>query len=277
MGNRVSDHHTTAAPAADLAGTMATKAAGPHPVTPSATRRRALGLAAGLFGAGAMGFRLPVPESALRAPADPYDPEAWTDLTGSCEAYYDKEYEEQLAAVDESQFDLTGQKPPDTEPEWQPDAEPEWDVAAETEAGRGAGAPSRPWARPLNRRYRVTVGYGVRGNWLAGHHTGIDLAVPHGTPVWSVSSGVVVLARWSGDYGRAVTIRMPDGRYVLYAHLSRISVRQGTRMHAGRRIGNSGATGRATGPHLHLEVRARRGYGSDINPVKYLAQRGVRL
>lgn len=269
MGNEVSDHSTTADLTADTAGTMSTEAPGPHLATPSATRRRALGLAAGLFGAGALGLRLPVPESALRTPLDAADPNPGSDLTGGCAAYYDKEYEDQLAAVDESQFDFTGLELPDAERESEPEAEPD--------EGRGAGAPSRPWARPLSRRYRVTTGYGVRGNWLAGHHTGVDLAVPHGTPVWSVSAGVVVLARRSGDYGNAVTIRMPDRHYVLYAHLSRISVRQGTRVYAGRRIGNSGATGRATGPHLHLEIRARRGYGSDINPVSYLSKRGIRI
>ncbi|MGB8941819.1 MAG: M23 family metallopeptidase, partial [Streptomyces sp.] len=68
-----------------------------------------------------------------------------------------------------------------------------------------------------------------------------------------------------------------DGHYAVYGHLSRISVRQGARIGTGDRLGSSGATGRATGPHLHLEIRSRRGYGSDINPVRYLAKRGARL
>ncbi|QCX77917.1 Murein DD-endopeptidase MepM [Streptomyces sp. YIM 121038] len=142
---------------------------------------------------------------------------------------------------------------------------------------RALTGPPRRFARPLRRRFRVSARYGIRGNWLAGHHTGIDLAVPRGTPVYAVGSGVVVLARWSGAYGKAVTVRMPDGHYALYAHLNRISVRQGARIRTGTRIGSSGSTGRATGPHLHLEIRSRRGYGSDISPVGYLARRGVRL
>ncbi|MFJ9175344.1 M23 family metallopeptidase [Streptomyces sp. NPDC102360] len=137
--------------------------------------------------------------------------------------------------------------------------------------------PPRPAAMPLRRRYRVSARYGVRGNWQAGHHTGIDLAVPQGTPVFAVRAGTVVLAKRSGDYGKAVTIRMSDGHYAVYGHLSNIRTRKGARVTPGMRIADSGSTGRATGPHLHLEIRARRGYGSDVNPVAYLARHGVRL
>ncbi|MDJ0465522.1 M23 family metallopeptidase [Streptomyces sp. H27-C3] len=105
----------------------------------------------------------------------------------------------------------------------------------------------------------------------------MDLAVPRGTPVYAVSAGTVVLAQWSGDYGNAVTVRMPDGHYAVYGHRNRIRTHNGARIPTGARIADSGSTGRATGPHLHLEIRARRPYGSDVNPVAYLARRGVRL
>lgn len=137
-------------------------------------------------------------------------------------------------------------------------------------------APSGAWARPVAGA-KVSQAYGVRGSWTAGHHTGIDLAVPVGTPVRSVGTGKVVFAGSSGDYGKAVTIRMADGKYTLFAHLSKIHVRKGQKVTAGTLIARSGNTGRSSGPHLHFEVRAKRGYGSDIDPVKYLAQRGVRL
>ncbi|MFD0412906.1 M23 family metallopeptidase [Streptomyces sp. NPDC127108] len=217
------------------------------------TRRDALGLAAGLLAGGALTVTTAAPAAAdddeWFAPEEAWAPEAedW------CVADFDEQFEADLAAAE---------------------------AALPVEDSRGLGALERPtgrYTRPLRRRYRVTSRYGVRGNWAAGHHTGIDLGVPRGTPVYAVTSGVVVLARWSGAYGKAVTVRMPDKRYVLFAHLSRISVRQGQRIRTGARIGYSGATGRATGPHLHLEIRARRGYGSDINPVSYLARRGVRL
>ncbi|MDI3403821.1 M23 family metallopeptidase [Streptomyces cavernicola] len=327
MSPQVSDHSsaaqqpTPATPA--TAVTPATPGDGPAP--PTATRRRALGLAAGLLGAGTLGFRLPVPESALREPVDV------SALTGGCGAFYDPEYEDLLAAVDESRFlpadwelrdpglagacadpadpaiqDRQAGWGPATDRDWAHEAAPDgpwswtggdagrwpderslcpaesagsagsFESAAGPEAA-GAPAAGRPWARPLTRSYRITTGYRVRGDWIAGYHTGVDLAVPQGTPVWSVAAGVVVLARWSGAYGRAVTIRMRDGRYVLYAHLSRINVREGARVHAGQRVAYSGNTGRSTGPHLHLEIRARRGYGSDINPITYLAKRGIKI
>ncbi|MFD6435559.1 M23 family metallopeptidase, partial [Streptomyces venezuelae] len=146
-----------------------------------------------------------------------------------CTGEYDAEFEAALAEAD----DLLG---------------------AEEMRGLPEGPPQQ-YALPLRRGFRVTAPYGIRGDWLAGHHTGIDLAVPQGTPVYAVGSGVVLVARWSGAYGNAVTVRMPDGHYALVAHLSSIAVREGARIDAGTFLGRSGATGRATGPHLHLEVR----------------------
>ncbi|MFH8346174.1 M23 family metallopeptidase [Streptomyces sp. NPDC018045] len=134
-----------------------------------------------------------------------------------------------------------------------------------------------PWTRPIAVNARISSPYGVKGNWAAGHHTGVDFAVRTGTPVASVGSGTVVLAKRSGDYGLAVTIHMTDGYYTLFGHLSRITARVGQRVRAGTRIGYSGATGRTTGPHLHFEVRRTRHYGSDINPLTYLARRGIRM
>ncbi|MFJ6750791.1 M23 family metallopeptidase [Streptomyces sp. NPDC091266] len=139
-----------------------------------------------------------------------------------------------------------------------------------------AGSPAT-WTRPTTARYQVSAAYGISGTWLAGHHTGVDLAVPTGTRIRSVSSGTVVLARTSGDYGKAVTIRMSDGNYTLFGHLSRITAHVGQKVRAGTPLGYSGATGRAFGPHLHFEVRTARGYGSDINPRTYLAHHGVHL
>ncbi|GFE24149.1 M23 family metallopeptidase [Streptomyces nigrescens] len=138
-------------------------------------------------------------------------------------------------------------------------------------------APAGTWSHPTKARHRISSPYGVRGTWQAGHHTGIDLAVRPGTKVRSVGSGTVVLAKRSGAYGKAVTIRMNDGRYTLFGHLSRITVRPGQKVRARTRLGYSGATGRATGPHLHFEVRTGRHYGTDINPLTYLAKHGIRL
>jgi murein DD-endopeptidase MepM/ murein hydrolase activator NlpD len=123
----------------------------------------------------------------------------------------------------------------------------------------------------------VTAAYGIPGDWIAGHHTGIDLALPVGTPVRSVGSGRVALAGWGGDYGLRVMVRMDDGHHTLFAHLSDVEVRPGARVGYGTLVGFSGNTGRSSGPHLHFEVRRTPDYGSDIDPVPYLASKGVRL
>lgn len=133
------------------------------------------------------------------------------------------------------------------------------------------------YARPITAPYHVTARYGVPGDWAAGHHPGVDFAVPTGTRVRSVGSGTVVLARRSGDYGKAVTVRMRDGHYIVYGHLSRIAVRKGRHVGPGTRLGSSGSTGRSSGPHLHFEVRDARGYGNDVNPLRYLSRRGVHM
>ncbi|WP_327703310.1 M23 family metallopeptidase [Streptomyces decoyicus] len=150
-------------------------------------------------------------------------------------------------------------------------------LTASQVAHAAPAAPAGTWTHPTTTHHRISAAYGIRGTWRAGHHTGIDLAVRPGTRVRSVGAGTVVLARRSGAYGKAVTIRMKDGRYTLFGHLSRITVRPGQKVRARTRLGYSGSTGRSTGPHLHFEVRKSRRYGTDINPLIYLAKHGVRL
>ncbi|MGP3984941.1 M23 family metallopeptidase [Streptomyces sp. KR80] len=162
--------------------------------------------------------------------------------------------------------------PWEPEPQEEADGDPEADADEEPLEG-----PPSTWAKPLTVTGRVSAAYGVPGNWIAGHHTGIDLAVRPGTPVYAVGSGVVVRAGWGGDYGLIVLMRMDDRRYTLFAHLSKIVIRPGTRVKAGSLLGFSGNTGKSSGPHLHFEVRTSAKYGSDIDPVSYLASKGVRL
>ncbi|WP_419997163.1 M23 family metallopeptidase [Streptomyces boninensis] len=137
--------------------------------------------------------------------------------------------------------------------------------------------PKSPWAKPVLRG-EISARYGQPGNlWIAGHHTGVDLAVPTGTPVQSVGPGRVSEVSTWGSYGHHIKVLMDDGKYVLYAHLSRIDVSTGDRVGPGTSLGLSGATGNATGPHLHFEVRDAPGYGTDIDPVAYLVGHGVFL
>jgi murein DD-endopeptidase MepM/ murein hydrolase activator NlpD len=76
--------------------------------------------------------------------------------------------------------------------------------------------------------------------------------------VRAAAAGRVVAARWdAGGYGNVVVIRHGRTTYTWYAHLSRIAVAQGERVARGARIGAVGASGQATGPHLHFELRIR--------------------
>ncbi len=87
------------------------------------------------------------------------------------------------------------------------------------------------------------------------HHRGIDIGAPTGTRVGTARTGRVVAVTEDPAYGLVVDIRHPLGMVTRYAHLSEQSVRQGQWVWRGRRIGGVGMTGRATGPHLHFEIR----------------------
>ena len=106
--------------------------------------------------------------------------------------------------------------------------------------------------------WRVSDGYGERTDPFTGQaafHAGVDLACAEGTAVRAVQSGVVTAAKRSAGYGNCLRVQQPDGAEVLYAHLQYIYVRTGEVVTAGQILGTAGQTGRATGAHLHLELR----------------------
>ncbi|WP_328752002.1 peptidoglycan DD-metalloendopeptidase family protein [Streptomyces sp. NBC_00285] len=122
----------------------------------------------------------------------------------------------------------------------------------------------------------IGTGYRVAGSmWSSGYHTGVDFVVPTGTALKAVAAGTVVSAGWGGAYGNQVVIKLDDGYYAQYAHLSQLSVSAGQTVTEGQQIGLSGATGNVTGPHLHFEIRTTPDYGSDVDPVSYLRSKGV--
>ena len=97
-----------------------------------------------------------------------------------------------------------------------------------------------------------TSPFGWRGKRF---HEGTDLGAPHGTPIYAAHDGVVVLeSRYHGKYGRIVVIQ-GDKFVTVYGHNSRNYVSEGDRVEKGQHIADVGATGRATGPHLHFETR----------------------
>jgi murein DD-endopeptidase MepM/ murein hydrolase activator NlpD len=83
----------------------------------------------------------------------------------------------------------------------------------------------------------------------------VDYGAPAGTPVRVIGDGTVEFAGWQNGYGNVVQVRHDKERTTLYAHLSRIDVRKGQKVEQGQNVGAVGATGWATGPHLHFEFR----------------------
>lgn len=117
---------------------------------------------------------------------------------------------------------------------------------------------------------RLLSSFGTREDPFFSHqafHTGVDISATQGTPVHVAADGVVVQAGWEGAYGKLVVIDHLNGLQTYYAHLSRIDVIPNQEVRMGQVIGGTGATGRATAPHLHYEVR--RG-GTPVNPHYYL-------
>lgn len=104
-------------------------------------------------------------------------------------------------------------------------------------------------------------------------HRGVDYAAPTGTPAQSVGDGVVTFAGTKGGYGNVVEIRHGNGHETLYAHLSKIHVRNGQTVQKGQTIGAVGSTGWSTGPHLHFEFLVN-GVHVDPNQIIQQAQSG---
>ncbi|AWW38677.1 peptidase M23 [Streptomyces sp. AS58] len=133
-----------------------------------------------------------------------------------------------------------------------------------------------PWVAPVE-TYEMSAEFGSGGSHWARRHTGQDFAVPIGTPVRAVGEGTVMKVSCGGAFGIQILIAHPEGYYTHYAHLASVAVDQGDRVGPGQWIGQAGTTGNSTGPHLHFEVRVTPQLGSGVDPVPWLAARGVHL
>ncbi len=105
------------------------------------------------------------------------------------------------------------------------------------------------------------------------NHKGVDIANASGTEVYAADGGTVIYASYSGGsgYGNLIKIQHDNGDVTYYAHLSKILVEEGDKVAQGDLIGKMGATGRASGPHLHFEVRP--GGETPQDPLDYLPER----
>ncbi|MFF5019051.1 M23 family metallopeptidase [Streptomyces sp. NPDC001165] len=149
------------------------------------------------------------------------------------------------------------------------------DCEQPSDSGKSVKA-SGAWQAPVG--IKATHNYQAGGSmWSSGRHTGVDFPVATGTELHAVGNATVIEAGWGGRYGNNIVLKMPDGTYTQYAHLSRIDVKVNQKVTTGQVIGLTGATGNVTGPHLHFEARTGPAYGSDIDPVKYMRKRGITI
>lgn len=114
---------------------------------------------------------------------------------------------------------------------------------------------------------RVTSGFGVRRHPILGYtkmHKGMDFGAPTGTPIFAAGDGIISRAGIFSGYGNYVSIKHNGTYSTAYGHMSKILVHAGERVRQGQIIGRVGATGMATGPHLHFEVLKA---GGQINPA----------
>jgi hypothetical protein len=129
---------------------------------------------------------------------------------------------------------------------------------------------TQPSLWPVNGILRSS--FGGRSDPFSGEgafHTGIDFQAARGTPVHVTADGVVESAGWSSGYGKLVVVDHGNGIDTYYAHLSQFLVMPGQEVRRGEVIALSGGTGRATGPHIHYEVRL---HGTPVNPYKYMSR-----
>jgi murein DD-endopeptidase MepM/ murein hydrolase activator NlpD len=127
----------------------------------------------------------------------------------------------------------------------------------------------KPTGMPVQGGY-ISSYFGMRPDPFSGRlarHTGLDIAVPYGTPVHAVAEGMVTFAGVRSGYGDVVEIDHGNGYMTRYAHNSKLLVHPGERVRVGQAISRAGSTGRSTGSHVHFEVWYK---GRVVNPLAYV-------
>ncbi|MGX7694451.1 MULTISPECIES: M23 family metallopeptidase [Actinomycetes] len=151
--------------------------------------------------------------------------------------------------------------------------------SSDTAGGTSSGGGALPIAKGS---YNIVATFGQVGSWSR-YHTGVDFAAPIGTPIRATADGVVTnggtgpASGWAGIY---VSIKFPDGKQMLMAHMASAAVRTGQRVAAGQVIGRVGMTGRTFGPHTHLELYPAGVTPGDVyrtvNPLPWFTAKGLK-
>lgn len=131
-------------------------------------------------------------------------------------------------------------------------------IRAEVDRGLADVLGGLVWPLPVLRVASLSSDYGLRIHPVGGEgrfHAGVDIRSTDGAPIFAVADGTVASSGTSGSYGLRVVVDHGAGLSSLYAHASRVLVDEGDRVRRGQAIALVGATGNATGPHLHFELR----------------------
>lgn len=138
-----------------------------------------------------------------------------------------------------------------------------WSGERYNQSAPTAGGMNFDW--PVERA-RMSRGFLLGKRW----HYGLDLAAPKGTPILASAPGVVIyVGKGFSGYGKLIVVEHDENWATLYSHLNKFSVKEGDRVTRGQKIGEMGRTGRASGVHLHFEIRYNR---QPVNPLMYLPQ-----
>ena len=120
---------------------------------------------------------------------------------------------------------------------------------------------------------RISSPFGFRNDPVDGQrrfHHGLDIAAPVGSPIHSLTDGLVVHAGPLGGLGQVVKVQKFDGTQFVYGHCSQTSVKVGQQIQRGQKLAEVGSTGRSTSSHLHLEIRAD---GRSVDPSSWILKR----
>ena len=147
------------------------------------------------------------------------------------------------------------------------------EILEEAISGKDLTAKSVPAGWPIRTGY-ITSNYGMRVHPIhhrSMFHQGVDFAAPQGSPVVAVADGVVTFSGRRSGYGNLIEISHGNGYSTRYGHNSVNGVSEGQPIRKGQVIGAVGATGTATGPHVHFEVRRN---GEALNPMPFAGEQG---